>query len=76
MCSRTLPDLFEIEEREKEILFKLGWLFKDSLNDFSTAVDRSLGYLDKIILPTIMASTKDKSYNPFSEIIEKYVLYL
>jgi len=69
-------DGFKIEKIEKEILFKFGWLFKNSLNEFSTAVDRSLGYLDKIILPTIMASKQDKSYNPFSEIIEKYAVHI
>ena len=66
----------EIEEMEKDILFRFGWLFKNSLNDFSTAVDRSLGYLDQIVLPTIMASKRDKSYNPFSEIIEKYAIHI
>ncbi|WP_457550573.1 hypothetical protein [Archaeoglobus sp.] len=75
MSSEVL-DLLKIEEREKEILFKFGWLFKNSLDNFSTAVDRSLGYLDKIILPTIMASKQDKSYNPFSEIIEKYAIHI
>jgi hypothetical protein len=71
-----MSELRRIEEKEKEILFKLGWIFKDSLEDFSTSVDRSLRYLDKIVLPIIMASKEDKSYNPFSEIIEKYVLHI
>lgn len=66
----------KIEEKEKEVLFKLGWMFKNSLNNFSTSIDRSLKYLDKIVLPTIMASKEGKSYNPFSEIIEKYVLHI
>jgi len=65
-----------IEEAEKEILLKLGSIFKDSLGDFSTSLDRSLKYLDKIIIPIIMASKKEKSYNPFAEIIEKYVQYI
>ncbi len=71
-----MDELKRIEEKEKEILFKLGWIFKNSLDDFSTSVDRSLRYLDKIVLPIIMASKEDKSYNPFSEIIEKYVLHI
>ena len=73
---QRMCDLIRIEEQEKEILFKLAWIFKDSLNDFSTSVDRSLRYLDKIVLPIIMASKEDKSYNPFSEIIEKYVIHI
>lgn len=73
---QNILDAFEIEKIEKEILFKFGWLFKNSLDEFSTSVDRSLGYLDKIILPTIMASKQDKSYNPFSEIIEKYAIHI
>ncbi len=71
-----MEDLRRIEETEKDLLFKLGWIFKNSLDDFSTSVDRSLRYLDKIVLPIIMASKEDKSYNPFSEIIEKYVLHI
>lgn len=73
---KNMDDLKRIEEQEKEMLFKLGWIFKNSLKDFSTSVDKSLRYLDKIVLPIIMASKEDKSYNPFSEIIEKYVLHI
>ena len=69
-------EVIEIEKIEKEVLLKLGWPFKNSLDEFSTSIDRSLGYLDKIILPTIMASKQDKSYNPFSEIIEKYTIHI
>ncbi len=66
----------QIEKLEKDVLLKFGWLFKNSLDEFSTSIDRSLGYLDKIILPIIIASKQDKSYNPFSEIIEKYTLHI
>jgi len=66
----------KIEMIEKEILVKLGWLFRNSLDEFGTSVDRSLGYLDKIILPTITASKQARSYNPFSEIIEKYAIHI
>lgn len=76
MTQQSIRDVFEIEKIEKEILLKFCWLFKNSLDEFSTSVDRSLGYLDKIILPTIMASKQDKSYNPFSEIIEKYAIHI
>ncbi len=76
MSSQDIVDVFEVEKTEKEILFNFGWLFKNSLKEFSTSIDRSLGYLDKIILPTIMASKQDKSYNPFSEIIEKYAIHI
>ncbi len=69
-------DILEIENLEKDLLFKFAWLFKHSLEEFSTSVDRSLGYLDKIALPIIMASKQDKSYNPFSEIIEKFVIHI
>jgi len=69
-------NLIKVEELEKEVLLKFSWLFKNSLREFNTSVDRSLGYLDKIILPIIIASKKDKSYNPFSEIIEKYSLHI
>ena len=71
-----MSELKNIEEIEKDMLLKLGWIFKDSLEDFSTSVDRSLRYLEKIVLPIIMASKQGKSYNPFSEIIEKYVLHI
>ncbi len=71
-----ISDKVYIEKCEKDVLFKFGWLFKNSLDEFSTSVDRSLGYLDKIVFPMIMASKQDKSYNPFSEIIEKYTIYI
>ena len=76
MSSKNIPDELEIEEVEKNVLFNFSWLFKNSLNEFSTSIDRSLGYLDRIILPTIMASKQDKSYNPFAEIIEKYAAHI
>ena len=76
MSSKNIPDELEIEEVEKNVLFNFSWLFKNSLNEFSTSIDRSLGYLDRIILPTIMASKQDKSYNPFAEIIEKYATHI
>jgi hypothetical protein len=66
----------EIEETEKNTLINLHFIFKNSLKDFNTSVDRSLNYLDKIVLPIIMASKQEKSYNPFSEIIEKYVIHI
>jgi hypothetical protein len=69
-------DELMIEELEKEVLLKFGWLFKNSIDEFSTLVDRSLGYLDKIILPIVIASKQAKSYNPFSEIIEKYAIHI
>jgi len=69
-------NLVEIETLEKEVLLKFGWIFKNSIEEFSTSVDITLGYLDKIILPTIIASKIHKSYNPFSEIIEKYALHI
>ncbi len=69
-----MSELKDIEEIEKTLLIKLCEIFKDSLEDFSTSVDRSLRYLDKIVLSIIMASKQEKSYNPFAEIIEKYVL--
>jgi len=71
-----MNELRKIEEIEKENLFKLAEMFRNSLENFSTSVDRSLRYLDKIVVPIIMASKEDKSYNPFSEIIEKYVQHL
>jgi hypothetical protein len=74
--SELLRELLRIEEQERNGLFKLGWMFKNSLNDFSTSMDRSLRYLDRIVLPIIMGSKNDKSYNPFSEIIEKYVSHI
>ncbi|MFP3131411.1 MAG: hypothetical protein RXR51_07545 [Nitrososphaeria archaeon] len=76
MSSKNIPDELQIEEVEKNVLFNFSWLFKNSLNEFSTSIDRSLGYLDRIILPTIMASKQDKSYNPFAEIIEKYAAHI
>jgi len=76
VSSKDISDVLEIEKVEKNVLFKFSWLFKNSLDEFSTSIDRSLGYLDRIVLPTIMASKQDKSYNPFAEIIEKYATHI
>jgi hypothetical protein len=76
VSSKSISDLLEIEKVEKKVLFNFSWLFKNSLDEFGTSIDRSLGYLDRIILPTIMASKQDKSYNPFAEIIEKYAAHI
>ena len=65
-----------IEEREKEVLLELAWFFKGALDEFGTSLDRSLRYLERIILPIVMASKKDRSYNPFAEIVEKYALHI
>jgi hypothetical protein len=35
-----------------------------------------LKYLDKIVLPLVIASKESKSYNPFAEIIEKYAIHI
>ncbi|MEM4308597.1 MAG: hypothetical protein QXU48_05995 [Thermoplasmata archaeon] len=66
----------KIEEIEYSILLKINEVFSNSLNDFSTRLDASLKYIDYITLPIIMASIEEKSYNPFSGIIERYVEYI
>lgn len=75
-------ELIMIEKKEKEILFMLREVFEEFLDEFMESYRNSINYLDMIILPTLMASmqkdkvsgkyTTNKSYNPFSEIIEKY----
>jgi hypothetical protein len=69
-------DELTIEKLEKEVLIKFGLLFKNSINEFSTSIDRSLKYLDKIVLPLVIASKESKSYNPFAQIIEKYAIHI
>ena len=66
----------EIEEIEYETLLKIDEVFSDSLEDFNTRLDGSLRYLDYLALPIIMSSIEAKSYNPFAEIIERYVEYI
>lgn len=67
---------FEIEKMEKDVLLEISFLFKNSLNTFSTSIDKSLKYLKEIIVPLIIASKEGKSHNPFFEIIEKYVIHI
>jgi len=66
----------EVEKIEYETLLKINEVFSDSLEDFNTRLDNSLRYLDYITLPIIMSSIEEKSYNPFAEIIERYVEYI
>jgi len=65
-----------IEEIEYKTLLKFNEIFSNCLPDFGTRLDDSLKYLDHITLPIIMASIEEKSYNPFSGIIERYVEYI
>jgi len=66
----------KIEEIEYATLLKINEIFSNSLTDFGTKLDASLKYLDHITLPIIIASIEEKSYNPFSGIIERYVEYI
>jgi len=66
----------EIEKIEYETLLKFNNLFFECINHFNTSLDASLHYLDYIALPVIMSSIERKAYNPFSEIIEKYVEFI
>lgn len=66
----------EIEEKELEVLKKLNNIIGDSFDDFQGRLDNSVKYLDYIVLPIIMASIEEKSYNPFSEIMEKHITFV
>jgi len=65
-----------IEKIEYEMLLKFNNIFYECIDDFNTKLDSSLNYLDFITLPVIMSSIEKKAYNPFSEIIEKYVEFI
>ena len=69
-------DQIEIEKKEFETLKKLNLLFRDNLDIFDSSLENSMRYTYYITLPIIMASLEDKSFNPFSEIIEKYINYI
>lgn len=71
-----IKEQLEIEKMEKEMLFNLAYSFRNSLDEFSTSFGQSINYLREIAIPLIMASKEDKSYNPFSEIIEKFVMHI
>jgi|GEM_PF-717470 hypothetical protein len=74
----------KIEEMEMKLLKMLYRLVDQSIDEFSTRYKNSLKYLNEISLQIIMASyqknkgnkEKNKVYNPFSEIIEKYIWYI
>jgi len=66
----------KIEEIEYKMLSKFNAIFYEGIDDFNTRLDTSLSYLDFITLPVIMSSVEQKAYNPFSEIIERYVEFI
>jgi len=66
----------EIEKAEHEFLIKLNYIFYNSLEEFNTKLKNSLDYIYYMTLPIIMASLEDKAYNPFSEIMEKYISFI
>jgi hypothetical protein len=69
-------DQIEIEKKEFEILKKLNLVFSNNLAIFDSSLKDSMKYIYYITLPIIMASIENKSFNPFSEIIEKHVSYI
>jgi hypothetical protein len=66
----------EIEKREYAMLKKLNLVFNDNLALFDSRLKDSLKYMYYVTLPIIMASLENKSFNPFSEIIEKHISYI
>jgi hypothetical protein len=66
----------EIEKMEYNTLVRLNNAFHECMEDFNTRLDASIKYLDYITLPVIMSSIEKKAYNPFAEIIERYVEFV
>ena len=66
----------EVEKKEHDMLKKLNRVFSDNLSIFDSGLEDSLKYMNYITMPIIMASLKKKSFNPFSEIIEKHISYI
>jgi len=62
-----------IELKEFETLKMLNFIFHSSLD---TYLSNFLKYIPYITLPIIMASLEGKPYNPFANIIEKYISYI
>jgi len=71
-----MNEKIDIEKIEYETLLRFNNIFYECLDDFSTRLDLSLNFLNYITLPVIMASIERKAYNPFSQIIEKYVEFI
>ena len=69
-------DQIKIEEKEYEILKKLNFVFNDSLETFNSCLKDSMDYIYYITLPIVMASLENKSFNPFSEVIEKHICFI
>jgi len=72
----NMTEKVEIEKIEYGTLVKLNNAFHECIEDFNTKLDSSLKYLDYIALPVIMSSIEEKAYNPFAEIIERYVEFI
>jgi hypothetical protein len=66
----------EVEKKELEVLKKLNFVFNDSLDTFNTCLKDSLDYIYYVTLPIVMASLENRSFNPFSEIIEKHISFI
>lgn len=69
-------DQLDIEKKESSTLLKLNSIFSKNLKLFNNNLQDSINYMFYISLPVIMASIEKKSYNPFSEIIEKNISYI
>lgn len=66
----------KIEKEEYCMLKKFNLVFSDNLSLFDSRLKDSLKYMYYVTLPIVMASLENKSFNPFSEIIEKHISYI
>lgn len=66
----------EIEKIEYETLKRFNNVFYECIADFNTKLVSSLEYLEYITLPIIISSVEERAYNPFADIIEKYVEFI
>jgi hypothetical protein len=71
-----MEELKALERIEYSVLLKFNNIFYECIEDFNTKLDSSLNYLEYITLPLIMSSIEEKAYNPFADIIEKYVEFI
>jgi len=69
-------DKKHIETVEFDYLVIIDNVLKNSLKEIESKIQASLKYIDYITVPLIISSLEGKTYNPFSEIFEKYVIDL
>lgn len=63
----------KIEELEKKTLDKTLQIIREVIPELQNKLENSKKYLEQLAIPLLIASEEEKTFNPFANMIEKYI---